>query len=337
LRDEVQMSVIEVSGVTVRYGRRTALDGVTLSLPNTATGLLGPNGAGKSTLMKALLGYLKPEAGTLRVLGMDMASEPLAVRHRLGYMPERDLMSPKVSAVSFLVYCGRLHGMTRPDAMERAHAVLNYVGLGEARYRKMETYSKGMCQRVKFAQAIIHDPKLLLLDEPTNGLDPDGRVEMLELIRDLARDRGIAVLLSTHLLPDVQSVCEYLAIIHEGRVVRAGPMNELTAYRGGEVEIRVHSNTPAYTAALERAGCTVKVLADGTLRVLKPDRVASRQLFVIAREQGTHIRQVKPIRQSLEDTFLEAIGHRSGNGSAQTSAPRQLDAAQGSHLAEGRA
>ena len=331
------MNVIEVEGVTVRYGRRMALDAVSLSLPAAATGLLGPNGAGKSTLMKALLGYVRPEAGTLRVLGMDMASEPLAVRHRLGYMPERDLTSPKVSAVSFLVYCGRLHGMTRPDAMERAHAVLNYVGLGEARYRKMETYSKGMCQRVKFAQAIIHDPKLLLLDEPTNGLDPEGRVEMLGLIRDLARDRGIAVVLSTHLLPDVQSVCEHLAIIHEGRVVRAGPMNELTAYRGGEVELRVHSNAPAYAAALDRAGCTVKVLGDGTLRVTKPERVALRQLFVIAREQGTHVRQMRPIRQSLEDTFLEAIGHRGAVGNGHAAGPRQIDAARSSRVSESQA
>ncbi len=319
------MDVIEVEGLTVRYGRQTALDGVTLSLPNAATGLLGPNGAGKSTLMKALLGYVRPAAGQLRVLGMDMAAEPLAVRHRLGYMPERDLMSPKVSAVSFLVYCGRLHGMTRPDAMERAHAVLNYVGLGEARYRKMETYSKGMCQRVKFAQAILHDPKLLLLDEPTNGLDPEGRVEMLELIGDLARQRGIAVVLSTHLLPDVQAVCEHLAIINEGRVVRSGTMSELTATRGGEVEIRVHSKTPEYASAIERAGCSVKVLGDGTLRVVKPERVAVRQLFVIAREQGTHIRQLKPIRQSLEDTFLEAIGHGgTADGNGRAPEPRQI-------------
>ncbi len=308
------MGVIEVEGLTVRYGRRVALDGVTLALPHQATGLLGPNGAGKSTLMKALLGFLRPESGRTRVLGMEMPREALAIRHRLGYMPERDLMSPKVSAVSFLVYCGRLHGMKRPDAMERAHAVLNYVGMGEARYRKMETYSKGMCQRVKFAQAILHDPKLLLLDEPTNGLDPEGRIEMLALIRDLAKERGIAVVLSTHLLPDVQAVCEHLAIIHGGKVVRSGPISELTAHRLGEMEIRVHSRTPEFTAALERVGCGVKVLADGTLRVTKPDRIAVRQLFLAAREQGTHIRHLKPVRQTLEDTFLDAIGHRANGG-----------------------
>ncbi len=176
------MNVVEVEGLSVRYGRRVALDGVSLTLPRGAAGLLGPNGAGKSTLMKTLLGFLRADSGWVRVLGHEMPAQALEVRQRIGFMPERDLMSPKVSAVSFLVYCGRLHGMSRPDAMERTHAVHNYVGVGESRYRKMETYSKGMCQRVKFAQAIIHDPKLLLLDEPTNGLDPAGRIEMLESI-----------------------------------------------------------------------------------------------------------------------------------------------------------
>jgi ABC-2 type transport system ATP-binding protein len=322
------MNVIEVEGLSVSYGRRMALDGVTLSLPDKATGLLGPNGAGKSTLMKALLGFLRPSGGRVRVLGMDMPHEALGIRHRLGYMPERDLMSPKVSAVSFLVYCGRLHGMSRPDAMERAHAVLNYVGLGEARYRKMETYSKGMCQRVKFAQAIIHDPKVLLLDEPTNGLDPEGRMEMLDLIRDLARERGIAVVLSTHLLPDVQAVCEHLAIIHNGRVVRDGDIETLTALRAGEVEIRVHANSPAFTSALERAGCSVRVLGDGTLRVKKPETVAVRQFFLLAREQGTHIRHLKPIRQTLEDTFLEAIGHAQEPAGGNGHEMRAIDSAE---------
>ncbi len=227
------MNVVEVEGLSVRYGRRVALDGVSLTLPRGAAGLLGPNGAGKSTLMKTLLGFLRADSGWVRVLGHEMPAQALEVRQRIGFMPERDLMSPKVSAVSFLVYCGRLHGMSRPDAMERTHAVLNYVGVGESRYRKMETYSKGMCQRVKFAQAIIHDPKLLLLDEPTNGLDPAGRIEMLDLIAELVRKRDIAVVLSTHLLPDVQRVCDHLVIVNQGRVVRSGTLESLTGTRAG--------------------------------------------------------------------------------------------------------
>ena len=314
------MNVVEVEGLIVRYGARAALDGVSLKLPRGAVGLLGPNGAGKSTLIKTLLGFLRPNHGHVRVLGLDVPQRALEVRQQLGYMPERDLMSPKVSAVSFLVYCGRLHGMTRPDAMERAHAVLNYVGVGEARYRKMETYSKGMCQRVKFAQAIIHDPKLLLLDEPTNGLDPAGRVEMLELIQELSHKRDIAIVLSTHLLPDVQQVCDHLVIVHEGRVVREGEINSLTAARDGEVEVRVHAQGEAFAAALSRAGCAVKVQFDGTLRVSKSAAMASGEFFRIAREVGTHVRHFKPLRRTLEDTFLEAIGHApvvSSNGKDQ--------------------
>jgi ABC-2 type transport system ATP-binding protein len=274
--------------------------------------------------MKTLLGFLRPNRGRVFVLGHEMPKHRLEVRQQLGYMPERDLMSPKVSAVSFLVYCGRLHGMTRPDAMERAHAVLNYVGVAEARYRAMETYSKGMCQRVKFAQAIIHDPKLLLLDEPTNGLDPAGRVEMLELITELAQKRDIGVILSTHLLPDVQQVCQHLVIVNEGRVVREGEINALTAARDGEVEVRVHAQSEAFAAALANAACTIKVLFDGTLRVSKPASMSSSEIFRIARELGTHVRHFKPIRRTLEDTFLEAIGHApASNGKEPPALPKQ--------------
>jgi len=314
------MNVIEVEGLAVRYGKRVALDHIALALPGRSIGLLGPNGAGKSTLMKALLGYLRPSAGRIRVLGLDMPRRALEIRQQLGYMPERDLMSPKVSAVSFLVYCGRLHGMTRPDAMERAHAVLNYVGVGEARYRKMETYSKGMCQRVKFAQAIIHDPKLLLLDEPTNGLDPDGRVEMLDLIAELARKREIAVVLSTHLLPDVQRVCDHLVIVNNGKVVREGPIASLTEKREGWLEVRVHDNAATIAEALTRAGCTVQHAFDGTLKVAKPARMDTADVFRLALSHGTHVRHLKPVRQTLEDTFLEAIGRA-------TPAPPPLPAA----------
>ncbi len=304
------MNVIEVGGLTVRYGKRPALDHISMSLPSRSIGLLGPNGAGKSTLMKTLLGYLRPAAGHVRVLGMDMPKRALEIRQHLGYMPERDLMSPKVSAVSFLVYCGRLHGMTRPDAMERAHAVLNYVGVGEARYRKMETYSKGMCQRVKFAQAIIHDPKLLLLDEPTNGLDPAGRVEMLDLISELARKRDIAVVLSTHLLPDVQRVCDHLVIVNNGKVVREGPIASLTEKREGWLEVRVHDHATQVAEALTSAGCTVQPAFDGTLKVSAPAHVTAAEIFRLALGQGTHVRHLKPVRHTLEDTFLEAIGRK---------------------------
>lgn len=302
------MAVINLEGVEVSYGIHKALNGVDLTLESGAIGLLGPNGAGKSTLMKTLLGFLRPERGSVGVLGMSMPEQALEIRQQLGYMPERDLMSPKVSAVSFLVYCGRLYGMTRPDAMERTHAVLNYVGLGESRYRKMETYSKGMCQRIKFAQAIIHDPKLLLLDEPTNGLDPDGRIEMLELIRGLAYRRKVAIVLSTHLLPDVERVCDHLVIINEGVIVREGSLKELTTVRDGLFEVRVNDNQEGFLAALKRHGFTWKNQYDGSVLVRMPNGLSARDVFEAAREQRTYIRHFKPIRQRLEETFMEAIG-----------------------------
>lgn len=315
------MAVIELEGVEVSYGIHKALNGVDLALESGAIGLLGPNGAGKSTLMKTLLGFLRPNNGSVGVLGMRLPKQALEIRQQLGYMPERDLMSPKVSAVSFLVYCGRLYGMTRPDAMERTHAVLNYVGLGESRYRKMETYSKGMCQRVKFAQAIIHDPKLLLLDEPTNGLDPDGRIEMLELIRGLVHRRKVTIVLSTHLLPDVESVCDHLVIINEGVIVREGALKALTTVRDGLFEVRVNDNHEDFLAALERLGFTWKDRYDGTALVRMPKGLSARDVFEAAREQRTHVRHFMPIRQRLEETFMEAIGRGTAGTDAAAHPP----------------
>src|SRR5947208_2378773 len=200
--------VVTLEDVTVRYGKQAALRGVTTTFEPGAVGLLGPNGAGKSTMIKALLGFLVPERGRMRVLGLDVAEAPLDIRARVGYMPESDAHIPGMNAVSFVAYCGELAGLPRVDAMQRAHEVLFYVGLGEARYRNVETYSTGMKQRIKLAQALVHDPDLLFLDEPTNGMDPKGRDEMLELVRDLAHNKGVNLILSSHLLPDVEYTCD---------------------------------------------------------------------------------------------------------------------------------
>src|SRR6187401_2549726 len=196
-------SVVELQRVTVRYGARTALRDVSAVFPAGAVGLLGPNGAGKSTMLRALLGFVPPTEGELTVLGLDVAKSPLAIRARIGYMPETDGHIPGMNAVSFVAFCGELSGLPRADAMQRAHEVLFYVGLGEARYRNLETYSTGMKQRIKLAQALVHDPDLLFVDEPTNGMDPKGRDEMLELVRDIAYSRHISLILSSHVMPDV--------------------------------------------------------------------------------------------------------------------------------------
>jgi ABC-2 type transport system ATP-binding protein len=302
------VALVHLKDVEVSYGALKALDGISCTITGGAIGLLGPNGAGKSTLLKAMLGFLRAEKGRIEMFGKPMPEHALEARQKLGYMPEREVVSPKISAVSFLTYCGRLFGMSRVDAMERAHEVLNYVGMGDNRYRKMETYSTGMLQRVKFAQALIHDPKLLLLDEPTNGLDPEGRVEMLELVRELAHKRRVTVILSSHLLPDVAHVCDWLLVINKGKVVRNGSLDELTAVRDGLFEVRVHENQPAYVDALINFGFRCTPQQDGNLLVSQPNGASPTVLFEIAQAQQTHIRHFRPVRHSLEDAFLDAVG-----------------------------
>src|SRR6267143_1025214 len=239
-------SVVTLEGVTVAYGRNHALRDVTSSFSAGAVGLLGPNGAGKSTMIKTLLGFIVPERGRMQVLGLDVAKSPLEIRARVGYMPESDSHIPGMNAVSFVAYCGELSGLVAADAMQRAHEVLYYVGLGEARYRTVETYSTGMKQRIKLAQALVHDPDLLLLDEPTNGMDPTGREEMLALVRDLAHNKNISLILSSHVMPDVESVCDTVVVMNRGRVVMRGPIAALKGPSGRMFEVRIKGDQPAF-------------------------------------------------------------------------------------------
>src|SRR4029078_9133482 len=232
-------AVVNRDVLTVIYGKNQALKNVTATFARGAVGLLGPNGAGKSTMLKALLGFVKPDQGRMSVLGLGVAERPMEIRAGLGYMPESDAHIPGMNAVSFVAYCGELAGMPPADAMPRAHEVLQYVGLGEARYRNVDTYSTGMKQRIKLAQAIVHDPDLLFLDEPTNGMDPKGREEMLELVRDLAHNKGVSLILSSHLLPDVEYTCDHVVVMDKGRVATAGPIAGLKQRRGRVYERRV--------------------------------------------------------------------------------------------------
>ena len=225
-------AVVTLQGVSVAYGKNWALRDVTARFRAGAVGLLGPNGAGKSTMIKSLLGFIRPDQGQMRVLGLDVTAEPLEIRARVGYMPETDGHIPGMNAVSFVAYCGELAGLGPVDAMQRAHEVLYYVGLGEARYRNVETYSTGMKQRIKLAQALVHDPDLLFLDEPTNGMDPKGRDEMLELVRDLGHNKGVSLILSSHLLPDVEFTCDYVVVMDKGQVATQGPIEELKGPAG---------------------------------------------------------------------------------------------------------
>jgi ABC-2 type transport system ATP-binding protein len=306
------MPIVTLEGVTVRYGKDAALADVTASFPPGAVGLLGPNGAGKSTLLKALLGFIAPERGRIRVLGREVASSALDVRARVGYMPESDAHIPGMNAVAFVAYCGELSRLPRADAIQRAHEVLFYVGLGEARYRNVETYSTGMKQRIKLAQALVHDPDLLFLDEPTNGMDPKGRDEMLELVRDLAVNKGVNLILSSHLLPDVEHACDHVVVLDKGRVAAQGPIAAMKQTRGRVYELRVKMSgeavsPEAFIARLGSLGMECHATDEDVMRVFVPGGGA-QQLFAVAAEAGVQVRHLRPSVPTLEDVFAEAVG-----------------------------
>src|SRR5213592_4936767 len=263
-------AVVQLDGVTVIYGKNQALKNVSAKFAKGAVGLLGPNGAGKSTMLKALLGFVKPDQGRMSVLDMDVAQAPLAIRARIGYMPESDSHIPGMNAVSFVAYCGQLAGLPAVDAMQRAHEVLYYVGLGEARYRNVETYSTGMKQRIKLAQALVHDPDLLFLDEPTNGMDPKGRDEMLDLIRDLGHNKNVNLILSSHLLPDVEYTCDDVIVMDKGQVVAQGPIAELKGPAGRVYELRVKGDLRGFLERLAQQGMEAHGSDEDVMRVFVP-------------------------------------------------------------------
>jgi ABC-2 type transport system ATP-binding protein len=300
--------VVQLTGVTVAYGRQQALRDVSAAFPPGAVGLLGPNGAGKSTLLKSLLGFLTPVQGKMTVLGLDVAAAPLDIRARIGYMPESDAHIPGMNAVSFVAYCGELAGLGRVDAMQRAHEVLYYVGLGEARYRNVETYSTGMKQRIKLAQALVHDPDLLFLDEPTNGMDPRGRDEMLELIRDLGHEKRVSLILSSHLLPDVEYTCDTVIVMDQGRVAAQGPIKDLKGPSGRVYEVRAKAGTAELVARLEAAGMACHATDEDVMRVFVPEGATVRDLFAVAAFAGIQLRHVRPSVPTLEDVFARAVG-----------------------------
>ncbi len=301
--------VVTFNGVRVRYGGQPALEDVTAVFPAGAVGLLGPNGAGKSTMIRSLLGLVTPEKGEMRVLGLDVARAPVDIRRRVGYMPESDAHIPGMNAVSFVSYCGQLSGLPPADAMQRAHEVLHYVGLGEARYRAVETYSTGMKQRIKLAQALVHDPDLLLLDEPTNGMDPKGRDEMLDLVHDLAHVKGISLILSSHLLPDVERTCDHVVVMDKGRAVVHGPIGALKPDAGHVFELRVKTadGLEAFIERLEHQGFECRVGEEG-LRVFVPGDAGAKELFVVAAAAGVQVRHLRPSVPTLDDVFARAIG-----------------------------
>ena len=301
--------LIEIKNVSLFFGATTALDNLSLEVPGGAVGLLGPNGAGKSTLIKTLLGFVKPNQGSAAVFGMDVEKKPLEIRRQVGYMPEDECLIPGMTAIQLVAYAGELCGMPRRDALQRAHEVLYYVGLDEERYRIVDEYSVGMKQRVKLAQALIHDPKLLLLDEPTNGMDTAGREEMLELVKDIAMDKGINVILSSHLLPDVEFACDEIIALSHGSVVAHGQIEALKKNKGQAYDLKIAGDTDIFIAALKRHNYQIELRPDKHLRVTSENgrQEDTKFFFKLAYETGIQLRQLREVKHSLEDIFAEVM------------------------------
>ncbi len=302
-------TLIELDKLTKRYGNILAIDALDARVEGQVIGLLGPNGAGKSTLLKSLLGLI-PYEGRARVLGLDASTHGAEIRDRVGYMPEQDAFLGGMSAVEMCTYAGELSGLPRTEAMQRAHAALYYAGLEDKRYQPIEGYSTGQKQRVKLATALVHDPELLFLDEPTNGLDPQSRDEMLSLIADLPQRRGCSIVLSTHLLPDVERVCDHALIMHHGRVRFVGTIDELRGVRTGDslLSVEVKADAAKLAGALTEAGATCEIVSPVSLVVDLPAHATSLLVFQRAHEAGLQVRQLGLMRQSVEAAFLRVIG-----------------------------
>jgi ABC-2 type transport system ATP-binding protein len=300
-------AVVELDGLSVRLGGRPVLSDLDAALGGRAIGLLGPNGAGKTTLLRTLLDFFHPSAGGARVLGQEITGNGKELRGRIGYMPESDAFIAGETAVRFVRFMAELSGLPPRAALERAHETLFYVGLGEARYRKIGTFSTGMKQMVKLAQALAHGPRLLMLDEPTNGLDPPARSRMLDLIRDI-RDRGEThILLSSHLLADVESVCDEVLILKQGRVAACCNLAEQRRANRSFVELELTGAVPGFGEALAGLGCEVALAGDRRLKLVMPPSVAVRDLFQVAARHQAAIRRLDCKRDSLQDIFLRAM------------------------------
>ena len=309
--DAYQGVEISAKDLLVRYGPTIALDKLSVEISSGIIGLLGPNGAGKSTFIKSLLGLVDPKSGFVKVRGLDPRSDFVKVRDLIGYMPEHDCLINDLNAVRLVSYMGQISGVTSASAIQRAHEVLDFVNLGEERYRKIASYSTGMKQRVKLAQALAHDPPLLLLDEPTNGMDPDGREEMLSLISDIGRT-GKTVFLSSHVLDEVQRICGYVTILHQGRLRGEGSIEDLTRGKEGRfrIELRGKSNDlKVFRKDLESRYEVVSIQAEAERFEMVIDGLKNRNdLLKLAGIKKVQVRSIRRGRPGLEEAFLETIG-----------------------------
>ena len=318
------MGVIDLDGVEVRLANRVVLNNLTGELHGQAIGLLGPNGAGKSTLINTLLGFHLPSKGKARVFGLDTHKDRAEIRGGIGFMPENDSFIGNMSGVRFVRYMAELAGLPSGVALERAHEALFYVGLGEVRYRKVNTYSLGMKQLVKLAQALAHGPKLLILDEPTNGLDPVARQRMIQLIKDIRKEGSIRLLISSHLLRDIDQTCAEVLILKNGRIASLCNIEEERRSNRSFMELETVGATERFSVSIRGLGCECATFPGGRIKLVIPDHIEARDLYVIASEQGVQIRRMNQRRDSLEDIFLRAMDNDQGPNDQARSANGRL-------------
>lgn len=304
-------TTIELNGLNFSYGDIKAVDNVSLNTKRGIYGLLGPNGAGKTTLMKLILGFLKAQSGNGKVLGYGIEENRRELREQVGYMSESDSLIPGMDAVDFTSYLGRLSGMPKQEAIKRAHEVLYYVGLEESRYRKIETYSSGMMQRLKLASSIVHDPVLLFLDEPTSGMDPGSRKEMIELINDISRKGTMSIIISSHILPDIEATCEDVIIMDKGKIIANEKISVIASKEVDIYEIKLGGDNSGF---LKKFGKFKYEEGDrGVIRMHLPSDFSTKEIFDAALEFGTHIKHFLKRKSTLEDTFMNAIGENGAN------------------------
>ena len=303
----MENTVIDLKGLSVGFGARPILSDLNGDLRGRAIGLLGPNGAGKTTLIHTLLGFHEPSAGTAHIFGRDIKTDAQEIRTLIGYMPERDSYIAKMSCVQFVRLMAELSGLPSDAALERAHEALFYVGLGEARYRTIDTYSLGMKQLAKLAQAIVHGPRLIILDEPTNGLDPPTRQRMIRLIREI-RDGGQAnILLSSHLLRDVEECCEEILVLKEGRIATYCNLEEERKANRKFLEMEVRGGDGQFAEALGRLGCEYALVGERRIKLVLNENVEVADIYRLAAERHVQIRRLNYKKDSLEDIFLKAM------------------------------
>jgi ABC-2 type transport system ATP-binding protein len=300
-------ALVELDGLEVRFGARTILKGLTARLSGRSIGLLGPNGAGKTTLLHTLLGFHPPAAGRARLLGLDITTETTAIRERTGYMPENDAFVAGWSAVRLTTMLGELAGLPAHAALERAHEALTWAGLGEARYRPVGTYSLGMRQMAKLAQAVVAGPKLLILDEPTNGMDPPVRRRMISLIKEIRDSGATRVILSSHLLADVEECCDEALILKDGEVASTCDLEAERRTNKKFIELEVAGDAAPLVELARERGFECAVGVGGRVKMILPEGVEVADLYAVAARHDMEIRRLSSKRDSLQEIFLRAM------------------------------